>query len=293
MNRMAYIYRAPSGASFETREQLDAEYDVETHPKFLSYVENFVTWSENARAEYRNDLSVPYGPSSAETLDIFPGEPGGPVVLFIHGGYWKALTSVEHSFVAPGFVQNGATVVIPTYGLCPEVTIDEIVRQMRSVVKWIHENANEYGYDPEQLVITGHSAGGHLVARLLETDWASFGFEAQPIAGACGISGLYDLRPLRYTSMQPDLRFTADEILRNSPIFNPPVEAPKLLLTYGAGQPSEFARQTVDFYEAWKAVGLDVEQWARPDLNHFDELDAFLDPQSDLVQNILNLKTNK
>lgn len=288
---MTYLYRAPSGVAFRERAELDQSYDVEgAVDDFGVYVDFFVNTSDRVRATYANAMDVRYGPTRHETLDIFPGKPGGPVVMFIHGGYWRSLTSREFSLVAAGLVDRGATVVVPNYALLPDVTIDEIVRQMRTAVAWTHANIAEYGGDPDRIVVSGHSAGGHLTAMLLGTDWADqYGITGEPIAAGCAISGLFDLRPLYYTWMQPDFQFTGDQILRNSPILNLPESAPKLLVTHGGDQPSEFRRQSADFFEAWTAAGLAGEYWPREGLNHFDELEAFGDPSSELVDRILGL----
>lgn len=288
---MTYLYRSPSGNCLRSREEIDVSYDVEAAvPDFGIYVDFFVNDSAKAREDYKCHLDVQYGPTSQETLDIFPGEQGGPVVIFIHGGFWKSLSSKEFSLVAPGLVERGATVVVVNYALLPHVTIDEIVRQMRTSVAWVHANIAEYGGDPDRVLLSGHSAGGHLTAMLLNTDWeAQFGIQGSPVAAGCSISGLFDLRPLYFSSMQIDFQFTGEEILRNSPQFSLPESSPKLLITHGADQPSEFERQSRDYFAAWTGAGLEAEYWSRPGLNHFNELEAFGDPQSELVERLLKL----
>lgn len=288
---MSYLYRAPSGAVLKTREEIDESYDVEgAVDDFGIYVDFFVNTSAAAREKYTNVLNVRYGPTAAETLDIFPGEKDGPVLVFIHGGYWIQLSSQEFSLVAPGPVERGATVVIPNYALLPTVTIDEIVRQMETAVAWVYENIENYGASRDKIIVSGHSAGGHLTAMLMGTDWKTkYGFDKQIIAAGCSISGIFDLRPLPYTWMQPDFRFTAEQVLRNSPYFHIPLNAPKLLVTLGTSQPKEFARQSRDYFEAWKSAGLEGEYWERPGLNHFNELEDFKDPNSELVDRIIGL----
>ncbi|MGM0931096.1 MAG: alpha/beta hydrolase [Actinomycetota bacterium] len=288
---MGYIYRSPSGVTFSDRAELDKSYDVEgAVDDFSEYVKFFVEGSAQARNELSNTLDVRYGPTRHETLDIFHGAPDGPVVIFIHGGYWKSLSSREFSLVAPGLVKRGATVVVPNYALLPNVTIDEIVRQMRTAVSWTYANIAAYGADPHRILLSGHSAGGHLTAMLLNTDWEEeYGLTENPIAAGCSISGLFDLRPLYYTWMQREFQFAGDEVLRNSPILNLPESSPHLLITHGDNQPSEFRRQSSDFYDAWTHAGLPGEYWVRDGLNHFDELEAFGDPESDLVHRMIKL----
>ncbi|MGO2110067.1 MAG: alpha/beta hydrolase [Pseudoclavibacter sp.] len=287
---MTTLYRAPSGVTFTDREALDRAYDVEgAVDDFGVYVDFFVGASATARDEHRTTLGVQFGPTVHETLDIFHGEPGGPVVVFIHGGWWSSLSSSEFSFVAKGLVERGATVVVPNYALAPTVTIDEIVRQMRTMTAWVHGHIAEHGGDPNRIVLTGHSAGGHLTTMLLCTDWQAFYGIDNPISAAVAISGIYDLRPIYYVWMQRQLQFTGEEILRNSPALQVPEASPKLLVTLGLDQPSEFERQALDFVEAWKSAGHEVEYWGREGLDHFAELRAFGDADGELVERILGM----
>ncbi|MBL5973608.1 MAG: alpha/beta hydrolase [Candidatus Leucobacter sulfamidivorax] len=287
---MSYLYRPSPSVIFRTTAELDEAYDVEgSVESFEKYIEFFDRASEAARAETENTLDIPYGHTRAETLDVFHGPPGGPVVFFIHGGYWKSVSSKDESYLGTGMTRAGATVVVPDYALLPHVTIDEIVRQMRAAFAWTKKHIAEFGGDPDRIVLAGHSAGAHLAVRVLQTDWADYGIAADPIVGACAMSGLYDLRPLPYTSMQTEFRFTADQVLRNSPMLGLPEAAPHLLVSYGELQPPEFLRQSRDFFEAWRGAGLSGECWARPGLDHFNELADFLDPESELVRRVLRL----
>lgn len=296
---MAIVYRAPDGTVFDSTEALDAQYDLlaslseyvdESDRDYPSYVASYNARSEQARRDLRCELAIPYGPTLAETLDVFPGNPGGPIVVFLHGGSWMDLTSTEFSFVASGFVTNGATVVVPTYALCPAVTIAEITRQIRASIAWTYRNGAQYGADTSRIIVVGHSAGGHLVARLLQTDWeGEYGMPSSVISGGCAITGLFDLRPLPFTSDQPYLRLTADHVLQESPILNIPVSSPPLLMTFGSRQPREYLRQSVDYHRALVDAGLPSETWEREGFNHFDELDDLADPESELVRRILAL----
>ncbi len=294
---MTILYRAPDGTAFETTEALDEQYDLlaslPQHSEgrdYDSYLASYNARSEKARHDLDCELSIPYGPTRAETLDVFPGRLGGPLVVFVHGGSWIELTSAEFSFVATGLVAAGATVVVPTYALCPAVTIDEITRQVRASVAWAYRNGGSYGADVGRLAVVGHSAGGHLVGRLLATDWeGDYGLPASVISGGCAITGIFDLRPIPFTSDQPYLRLTADQVLRESPILNLPVSAPPLLLTFGGRQPREYRRQSLDFHRAWTGAGLTAECWERAGLNHFDELDDLEHADSELTRRILSL----
>jgi arylformamidase len=301
MSIMPILYRAPDGTSFDSRQALDEQYDLaltlhehSEHGDVNVYLGSFAERSVRARAELECELGTPYGPTLSETLDVFPGAAGGPIVVFVHGGSWMALTSAEHSHLAPGLVAHGATVIIPTYALCPAVTIDEIVRQVRAAIAWSYRNGERYGADPARIAVVGHSAGGHLATRLLDTDWeGEYGIPSTVISGACAISAIFDLRPIPFTSDQMVLGLTAEQVLRNSPILNLPVSAPPLLITYGTRQPREYHRQSVDFFRAWTAAGLAATCWERKGVNHFDELDALSEPDSELTGRVLLLSDGK
>lgn len=270
---------------FETQAELDEQYDVESAvDDFGEYAEFFIGESEQAREDLTNHLDVPFGPTLAEHVDIFPAEEDdAPVLLFIHGGYWHSLSSKEFSFVARGPVSEGVTTVVLNYALCPDVTMDEIVRQSRAAVAWLSEHAEEYGGDSDQIYVSGHSAGGHLTAMLLATDWEDdYGKSADIIKGGCAISGLFDLEPFPYTWLQPKLQLTWGQVRRNSPIRHIPEEAPPLIVTYGGNEPSEMCRQSDDFLAAWEENGLEGEYLPQPDDNHFTAIDGFLDPDSPL-----------
>ena len=153
--------------------------------------------------------------------------------MFIHGGYWKSLTSRVFGMVATGPVAAGMCVVNVTYALCPEVEIGEIVRQVRAAVAWTARNADSFGGDPDRIIVSGHSAGGHLTATTLLTDWGRYGLPTDVVKGGFAISGLFDLEPLAYSFMQPALRITGDTILRHSPQRNVVPVATPLAIAWG------------------------------------------------------------
>ena len=145
---------------------LDAQYNnrarVADHARFL---ERWASSSAQARAELPCQLDLRYGTQPGETLDLFgPPTPAAPVLVFIHGGYWRALDKSDASFVAPPFVDAGAMVVVPNYDLCPTVSMETIALQLANALAWTHRHARVHGGDPSRLVVCGHSAGGHLVA---------------------------------------------------------------------------------------------------------------------------------
>jgi arylformamidase len=275
---------------FATQEDLDAQYDLTTiFPDAASWYETFCgRESEKVRSELDHRLDVPFGPTLAEHLDLYPAGEKAPVLIYVHGGFWYLRTSEEFGFVARGPVSEGVATVVTNYALCPRVTVDEIVRQTRAAVAWVYRNAGSFGGDPGRIHVAGHSAGGHLVAMLLSTDWeGEYGLPADVIKGATAISGLFDLAPLPYTFLQPKVQLTWDQVLRNSPILHVPDSAPPLLVAYGEDETDEFKRQSEEFFEAWRAKGLEGERLVLPGKNHYDVIDGFLDAGSPLCSAIL------
>lgn len=278
---------------FATQEELDAQYDLErTVESVQAYAETYARESETLRAEREHRPNVPYGPTLAEHSDLYPA-PGvseglAPVLVYVHGGYWRSRTSKEFGFVARGPGDRGVATVVVNYALCPEVTMDEIVRQTRAALAWTFKNAPDFGGDPDRIHVAGHSAGGHLTAMLLLTDWeGDYGLPRDTIKRSCAISGLFDLAPFPYTFLQPKLQLTWDQVWRNSPILHVPDAAPPLLLVYGEKEPAELGRQSRDFLAAWTAKGLQADLLVLPDKNHYDVIDGFLDAASPLCSAIL------
>lgn len=227
-------------------------------------------------------LDVPYGSGDQETLDIFPAPGTGPapVLVFIHGGYWRSLDKADHSFIAPAFNAAGATVVVPNYALCPAVSIEHITLQMARAVAWVWAHAAEFGGDPARIALAGHSAGGHLVSMLLSCRWRELdaGLPGQPVTGGLALSGLYDLEPLRHTPMlQGDLQLTPASVARLSPAFFPRPKGPKLYAVVGLEESDEFLRQNALIRDVWGPTAVPVCETI-PGANHFTVLNSLADP---------------
>lgn len=274
---------------FESQRALDAEYDVDNLvPEFPHIVQFLLDKSAEARVALPHEADVAYGPTRDETLDVFPaqGENGKPppALVFFHGGYWRQLTAKEFNFVALGLARAGVTVVIPTHSLCPRVTMDEITRQARAAVAWTLRHAGDLGV--ERIFVGGHSAGAQLSLMALLADWeGDYGLPARPLSGGVVISGLYDLRPLPFTSVGPSLQLTAEQIARNSPLLlDLPPGAPPLLASYGAVETAEFRRQTEAMLERWRAAGLTADLIAQPGRNHFTAVTDLAEPGAPLTQ---------
>ena len=275
---------------FATQEELDAQYNLRAmFPEAASSYEAFCGLeSERARAELDHRLGVPFGPTLAEHLDLYPAGEDAPVLVYVHGGFWCLRTSKEFGFVARGPVSRGVATVVTNYDLCPRVTIDEIVRQTRAAVAWVYRNAGSFGGDAGRIHVAGHSAGGHLVGMLLATDWeGEYGLPGDIVKSATAISGLFDLAPFPYTFLQPQLQLGWDQVMKNSPILHLPDAAPPLLVAYGENETEEFKRQTEEYLEAWEAKGLEGERLVLSGKNHYDVIDGFLHAGSPLLSAVL------
>jgi arylformamidase len=270
---------------FSTQAQIDAQYNPSLAlPDPTAPGKHFVAQSTLARATLKHHLDVPFGATVHETLDIFPADtPNAPVFVFIHGGYWRALSSKEFSGVALGLQRRGITTVVVNYALCPWVTIDEITRQVRAAVAWTVRNIAQYGGDPARLSVGGHSAGGHLTAMCLQTNWArDYGLASDPIKAALCISGIYDIAPLRYSYLQPMIQLDDGVVRRNSPAFTARTCATPTWFTWGGAETSEFARHAQSMHAAWGALGNHSELRAIAGADHFTVLAGFEQPKGEL-----------
>jgi arylformamidase len=266
---------------------LSREYNNrELVPEHAQYLARWAQSSAAARRTMTARLDLRYGEAEGETLDLFPARKGdGTCMMFIHGGYWRALGKGDFSFLAPPWVDAGASLAIVNYDLCPKVSMEEIVRQMLRASRWLWLHAEDYGMDPDRLYVSGHSAGGHLAAMLMAALYPQLD-ERLPKnlwKGGLAVSGLYDLRPMmRVDFLQPDLRLDAESALRLSPAFLPPATRAPVMTAVGGAESREFHRQNGLLGERWKSVL--AANIPMPGRHHFSVMDALAEPASALFQ---------
>jgi arylformamidase len=265
---------------FLSREYNNREL-VPDHPQY------FARWTEGstrARSTMTCYLDRAYGEAPGETMDIFPARKGdGTCMMFIHGGYWRALDKKDFSFLAQPWVTAGVSLAVVNYDLCPRVSMEEIVRQMLRASRWLWQNAEEYGMDQDRLYVSGHSAGGHLTAMLMCALWPTFdrSLPKDLWKGGLAISGLYDLRPLVEVDwLNGDLKLDAESAHRLSPAFMKPATRAPLMTCVGGAESSEFQRQNALLGERWR--GSFAGDIAMPGRNHFSVMDGLADPKSAL-----------
>ena len=265
---------------------VEREYNLRA--AFPDHQDWFARWAADsaaARAELACRLDLRYGSGPKQTLDLFPAVRPRAALLFIHGGYWRALDKSEHSFVAGPLVEHGIGVAVLNYDLCPDVSIARIIGECREAVAWLTREGTRHGVPVERLVVAGHSAGGHLAAMLFATDWQAYGVPAGAIAAGVAISGVFDLEPLVQVSFNTDLRLDTVNARAASPVYRTPQVRAPLLLAAGAGETGEFIRQSWLLWERWPEChpsGRNGPLFV-PERHHFSVVSDLGDPGSELV----------
>lgn len=262
----------------------EAEYNnrarVPEHPQVMA------AWTRDAAAyrEQHAPRRLSYGPGPRHAIDLFEAGDSAPVVVFIHGGYWQALDGATFSHCARGLNAHGVTVAVPTYDLCPTVTVATIIAGMRDALRALAP----YG---RRLVVSGHSAGGHLAACMLATNWPALD-PALPkdfVGAAYSISGLFELEPLVPTSVNTALRLDAASAREASPLLWAPPKGGVLDAVVGANESAEYLRQSRDIAERWGEAGVATRFDTIDGANHFTAIAPLAEPNSAMVQRLKDL----
>jgi arylformamidase len=272
---------------------IDYEAEYNNRARVPEHEDIFLRWAHEAE-EYRAEmlkrdrcqLDLSYGDSPRQSIDLFLSETGSsaPLVMFIHGGWWRSLEPSMFSHMARGLNARNMTVAVVGYDLCPIVTIAEIIEQMRRACLFLWQRFDR------RLMVCGHSAGGHLAGAMVATDWPSLYPKAPADLAPAGyaISGIFDLAPLVGLSVNQDLRLDAAEARRVSPAFWPLAPGRTFDAAVGALESSEFRRQSQLVVQAWKA-NAETRYQEIAGANHFTVIDPLFDPQSAIVARIAEL----
>jgi arylformamidase len=273
---------------------IDYEAEYNNRARVPEHAENFLRWGRDAAAyrdtaasERRAELAIPYGPKAREIIDLFAPEGGGatPLALFIHGGYWRSLDPSMFSHCAAGLNARGITVAVAGYELCPQAKIADIIDAMRQACLYLWRRFGR------RLLVYGHSAGGHLTACMVASDWKALAPDAPAdlVPAGYSISGLFDLAPLLHVAMNEDLRLDPDEAHRVSPLYWPVLPGRALDAVVGARESSEFLRQSKIIAEAWRQDEAETRYEEIADKNHFTVLDPLADANSPMVARLVEL----
>ena len=264
---------------------------VPEHPQmFERWVGEAAAYRERLSTEGRAEVGLKYGPTARQTVDIFHAATGAaaPLAMYIHGGYWRSLDPSVFSHFATGLNTRGVTVAVVGYDLCPQVTIGEIVEQMRQACVFVWRRLGK------PITVHGWSAGGHLTAAMLATDWQArdASLPQRLVPAAYAISGVFDVEPLMHTAMQPDLRLDAAQARALSPLFWPAPRGTTLDAVVGGLESSEFLRQSRAIADTWGKAGVATRYEAIAGANHFTVVEALRDPKSAMVERLVELATS-
>ncbi|MEM7105231.1 MAG: alpha/beta hydrolase [Bacteroidota bacterium] len=240
--------------------------------------------SERVRSSYDCYLDEKYGNVPLQTLDIFPSPiPDSPIVIFIHGGYWRALDKKSYSFVAEPFLNNNLTTCIVNYRLIPIVDMTTVLNDIKGAIHWIQKEASAYNGNPKEVILCGHSAGGHLA---LMTYLINHNLQSR-IQAICSLSGIFDLAPIKNSYLNKVLQLDDDDVERYS-VSNKDLSAINcpVLLSVGSNETNFFIEQSESLYTENRLVA-PIEYYEYPDLNHYQIVHKLGQVKNSLVSFIL------
>ncbi len=249
--------------------------------------------SQQTRANRRAFLDLAYGAGYLQRIDIFPAEQdNAPVHLFFHGGYWRTQDKENFAFVAELLAPLGICTGIVNYPLCPRVTLDKVVYSARKAIAWTARSVRAYGGDPYRITLSGNSAGAHLIAMALATDWQEdFELPADVIKGAVAISGIYDPAPAMHISVNEELNLTDEIVARNDALAIAPRRVCPIDLFVGGAEPPHWIAQTERYADHLNAHGLAPTVTIVPEAHHFTIMNGYLDPATPMAQRVIKIAT--
>jgi arylformamidase len=261
----------------------EAEYNnrarVPDHPQiFARWTHEAAAYRERMRTEENAEIGLAYGPSARQTVDLFFPDATGhtPLAMFIHGGYWRSLEASVFSHMAAGLNARGVAVAVAGYDLVPQVTIAQIIDEIRTACLFLWRRFGQ------RLMIYGHSAGGHLAACMVATDWRKLDPKAPVdlVPAGYSISGLFDLKPLVHTAMNADFKLNEPAAAAISPLWWPVPRGRVFDAVVGGAESAEFLRQSRALADDWRQRGIETRYEAVQGANHFTVLDPLSQPDS-------------
>lgn len=284
------------------REMPDETLEAHFNPRVASTdaagsLERYAVRSAKARAILADRCDVQenqrYGPAPKQTFDLYrdtQARAGRPLVVFIHGGYWRALDKSDHSFVVPPLLDAGAVVANLNYDLCPDVTLDQICAQAIAGIRHCHANAAHWGADPGRMILIGHSAGAHLAARILNAPADHLGRPSDLVHGVAAISGIYEPQVvLRLPSVNEQAQITAEAAERNDCLTTPPAGRARLAVWAGGLEPEGWIDQSRKYADVAAAQGLTCSCFTLTGTDHFTILEQSFEKKTEGWGAILSL----
>ncbi len=273
-------------------QQLEYQYELRSkEADFDAVVARWLKRSAALRDSRDVAIDLAYGSGDRDRLDLFRAAAGGPLLVYIHGGYWQRGDKDMYSFVAESFLDAGINVAMINYTLTPACRVGDIAPQVRRCMAWLWHNSVDLGFDRERLSVMGHSAGGHLTAMMMATDWPAFD-PALPddfIRSALPISGIFELEPLVHTSINAGPRMDVAEARRESPLFMEICGNASHLVIAGGAETPEFARQSDAYCDRFRTERRTMERYDVPGENHFGELERLAESTSEVFSRSLKL----
>ena len=239
-------------------------------------------YRDKIAAQGRAKLDLAYGEDERHRYDLFlpKGDPKG-LVVFIHGGFWLRFDKSTWSHLAAGSVDCGYAVAMPSYSLCPSVRIADITGEVGRAVAKVAETVDG------PIMLTGHSAGGHLASRMIcATSPLPEDVRAR-IRNVVSISGVHDLRPMMRTAMNANLKLDAMDAVAESPALLDPMPGARICCWVGGGERSEFVRQSALLANAWAGCGAATSYYAEPDRHHYNVIDGLTEASHPLTRTLL------
>lgn len=275
----------------ELMQQQERNYSLRArHPERESVYADYRLRSEAFRERSSDWREIRYASPERCVIDWFPARNATgqdhPLLVFIHGGFWRALDHRLFSFIAEEYNRRGIAVAMMGYQLAPEVRVTDIVEQVTQAMRLLYKQAHPLGFDPQRVSISGHSAGGQLAAMLSGIAPQELG--GAPFASTVPVSGIFSLPPLLLTSVNHDVRMTPDEAIRMSPSVLPQFFSHQFVVAVGERETDGFIGQSREFVTTVNAAGIPAELQVVPGRTHFDVLEDLAQPQYPLFQRVLD-----
>ncbi len=257
-------------------EAIEKQYNPRTTitpEQLTAYTELGARSSQAARERFKGVYDLRYGTGPLETADFFHcGQPNAPVMVFFHGGYWRARDKKDYSFVVNGVVPLGCSVVVMNYDLCPAVTVTQIVDQTRRGLQWVAQQTAAWGVDGNKILVSGHSAGAHIIAATLAQTGADFQLKQHAIKKAYLISGVFDVEPVLEISVNDDVHLKPADTHALSPVKHPFAANVDYEVVVGGAEPRDWIGESTRMAAHLKSMGCRVGLHELPGLNHYSVL---------------------